>query len=29
MLDETRLEGLSLLADRDAINALIETQVIL
>lgn len=29
MLDETRLEGLALLADQDAINALIETQVIL
>lgn len=28
MLDETRLEGLALLADQDAINALIETQVI-
>lgn len=29
MLDETRLEGLALLADQDALNALIETQVIL
>ena len=29
MLDETRLEGLALLADQDAVNALIETQVIL
>ena len=29
MLDETRLEGLALLADQDALNALIDTQVIL
>lgn len=29
MLDETRLEGLALLADQDAVTALIESQVIL
>lgn len=29
MLDETRLEGLALIANQDAVNALIETQVIL
>lgn len=29
MLDETRLEGIALLASQDAVNALIETQTIL